>query len=141
MEWLVDLVDYGVIGALCALCFIVVGLALERWFFYRKIDVSAYSRKQELELEICKNLQFIGTVAGNAPYIGLLGTVLGIMLTFHNIGLNASINTTDIMVSLALALKATAVGLVVAIVAVMLYNSLTRKAKNLVLRWELSREG
>jgi biopolymer transport protein ExbB len=141
MEWLVDIVDYGVIGLLFVLCFVVVGLALERWLFFRKIDLSAYSRKQELELEICRNLQFIGTVAGNAPYLGLLGTVLGIMLTFHNIGLNASINTTSIMISLALALKATAVGLVVAIIAVMLYNSLTRKAKNLVLRWEMRHEG
>lgn len=141
MEWLVDIVDYGVIGLLAALCFIVVMLAVERWLFYRNVDLASFAQKQELELAICKNLQFIGTVAGNAPYLGLLGTVLGIMLTFYNIGINASINTTAIMVSLALALKATAVGLVVAIVAVMLYNSLTRKAKNLVLRWEMRHEG
>lgn len=141
MEWLVDLIDYGVIGILFLLCFIAVGLSAERFFFYRSLDVAKYARRQELELEIGKNLQFIGTVAGNAPYIGLLGTVLGIMLTFHTIGLAESINTTTIMVSLALALKATAVGLVVAIIAVMLYNSLTRKARNLLLRWEMHHEG
>ena len=141
MKWLVDLVDYGVIGVLLVLCFIAVGLAVERGLFYGKIDVAAYTRKQELELEIGRNLQFIGTVAGNAPYIGLLGTVLGIMLTFHNIGLDTGINTTAIMLSLALALKATAVGLVVAIIAVMLYNALTRKARNLLLHWEIRHEG
>lgn len=141
MKWLVDLVDYGVIGVLFVLCFIVVGLAVERWLFYGKIDVAAYARKQKLELEIGRNLQFIGTVAGNAPYIGLLGTVLGIMLTFYNIGLDTGINTAAIMLSLALALKATALGLVVAIIAVMLYNLLTRKAKNLLLHWEIRHEG
>ena len=140
MEGLVAVIDYGVIGVLFLLCFIAVGLAVERWLFYGRVDIAQYSRRQELELEIGKNLQFIGTVAGNAPYIGLLGTVLGIMLTFHTIGLNAGINTTAIMVSLALALKATAVGLVVAIIAVALYNALTRKAKNLMLRWEVHHE-
>ena len=140
MEGLVAFIDYGVIGVLFLLCFIAVGLAVERWLFYGRVDIAQYSRRQELELEIGKNLQFIGTVAGNAPYIGLLGTVLGIMLTFHTIGLNAGINTTAIMVSLALALKATAVGLVVAIIAVALYNALTRKAKNLMLRWEVHHE-
>ena len=140
MEWLVDLVDYGVIGVLFSLCFLVVGFSLERWFFYRKIDLTMYGRKQEFELVICKNLQFIGTVAGNAPYIGLLGTVLGIMLTFYNIGQDAALQTNTIMVSLALALKATAVGLVVAIIAVILYNALTRRAKNLVLLWEIHHE-
>ena len=141
MEWLLALVDYGVIGVLFALCFGATGLAVERWLFYRKLDVVAYSRKQELELDVAKNLQFIGTVAGNAPYIGLLGTVFGIMLTFRNIGADTGINTSAIMVSLALALKATAVGLVVAIVAVMLYNALTRRAKNILLRWEIHHEG
>src|SRR5216683_1508320 len=75
-------------------------------------------------------------IASNAPYIGLLGTVLGIMLTFYNMGLDASADASKIMVGLALALKATAVGLVVALVSVVAYNALLRKAKVLLLQWE-----
>jgi hypothetical protein len=51
-------------------------------------------------------------VKTNAPYIGLLGTVLGIMLTFHTMG---ALAVTTIMIGMSLALKATAAGLLVAI--------------------------
>ncbi|HEY8065253.1 MAG TPA: MotA/TolQ/ExbB proton channel family protein, partial [Methylosinus sp.] len=74
----------------------------------------------------------------NAPYIGLLGTVLGIMLTFYNMGLDASADASKIMAGLALALKATAIGLVVALLSVVSYNALQRKAKVLMLKWEIA---
>ena len=77
-------------------------------------------------------------VGTNAPYLGLLGTVLGIMLTFFNMGQDAALDTGRIMTGLALALKATAVGLVVALVAVVLYNSLWSKVKVLMLEWEIA---
>ena len=60
------------------------------------------------------------------------------MLTFYRIGQNASMDPTRIMTGLALALKATAVGLIVALVAVVLYNSLLRKVKVLMLKWEIN---
>lgn len=138
--WITFAVDYGVIGLLIFLCFMVVGLALERILFFRKLDVAQYEKKQSLELQIRKNLPFIGTVAGNAPYIGLLGTVLSIMMTFYNIGVDNSLNTTSIMASLALALKATAVGLIVAIVAVVFYNMLSQKSDSLLLQWDMIHE-
>jgi biopolymer transport protein ExbB len=81
--------------------------------------------------------QYIAAIGSNAPYIGLLGTVLGIMLTFYTIGQEGFMDTGKIMVGLALALKATAVGLLVAIPAVSLYNFLLRKVKVLLLRWEI----
>ena len=138
--WITFAVDYGVIGLLIFLCFMVVGLALERILFFRNLDVAQYEKKQSLELQIRKNLPFIGTVAGNAPYIGLLGTVLSIMMTFYNIGVDNSLNTTSIMASLALALKATAVGLIVAIVAVVFYNMLSQKSDSLLLQWDMIHE-
>ncbi len=137
MQWMSGLIDFGVIGLLIVLCFIVVMLAVERYSFFRKVDLGAYGSKKELELDLSKNIHFIGTVASNAPYIGLLGTVLGIMLTFYNIGLTTSIDTGEIMINLSLALKATAVGLVVAIVAVILYNTLMKKARTFVIKWEI----
>ncbi len=87
---------------------------------------------------LTKKISVIASVGSNAPYLGLLGTVLGIMLTFYNMGYDSSLDTGKIMTGLALALKATAVGLVVALVAVVLYNALLRKIKVLLLEWEIA---
>ena len=60
------------------------------------------------------------------------------MLTFYNMGLDATADASKIMIGLALALKATAVGLVVALVSVVSYNALLRKAKVLLMQWEIA---
>jgi biopolymer transport protein ExbB len=138
MEWLSAAIDFGVIGLLIALSVVVVAIALERFFFYRSIDLASFTNIKALELELTRRLVVVASVASNAPYIGLLGTVLGIMLTFYNMGLDASADASKIMVGLALALKATAVGLVVALVSVVAYNALLRKAKVLLLQWEIA---
>jgi biopolymer transport protein ExbB len=137
MHLLKELVDYGIIGLLLLLSFFAIAIALERWSFYRKVEVERFKTKQELEMELTKGLTFIASVASNAPYIGLLGTVLGIMLTFYTIGQEGFVDTKKVMVGLALALKATAVGLLVAIPCSVLYNLLLRKVKNLLLLWEI----
>ncbi|MDR1873166.1 MAG: TonB-system energizer ExbB [Deltaproteobacteria bacterium] len=136
LEWLKGLVDYGVIGLLLALSVIALGVGIERWFFYRRFKNESIQDKNELEIKLTDRLHVLASIAGNAPYLGLLGTVLGIMLTFYNMGLDSSLDTGKIMVGLALALKATAVGLLVALVSVTLYNVLWRKAKVLSLKWE-----
>jgi biopolymer transport protein ExbB len=138
MEWLSGAIDFGVIGLLIALSVVVVAIALERFFFYRSIDLTSFTNIKALELELTRRLVVVASVASNAPYIGLLGTVLGIMLTFYNMGLDASADASKIMVGLALALKATAVGLVVALLSVVAYNALLRKAKVLLLQWEIA---
>ena len=138
MQWLSAAIDFGVIGLLIALSVVVVAIVLERIFFYRTIDVDSFANIKALELELTKRLIVVASVASNAPYIGLLGTVLGIMLTFYNMGLDAQADAGKIMVGLALALKATAVGLVVALVSVVAYNALLRKAKVLLMQWEIA---
>ncbi|WP_299197826.1 TonB-system energizer ExbB [Thermocrinis sp.] len=137
MHLLKELVDYGITGLLLLLSFFAVAIAIERWNFYRKVEVERFKTKQELEMELTKGLTFIASVASNAPYIGLLGTVLGIMLTFYTIGQEGFVDTKKVMVGLALALKATAVGLLVAIPSSVLYNLLLKKVKNLLLLWEI----
>lgn len=136
MEWLKQIIDYGVIGLLVLLSNMALAVAIERALFYRRFDLSAYRDRQLLELALTRKLHLIATIGSNAPYIGLLGTVLGIMLTFYTMGREGFVNTSGIMIGLALALKATAAGLVVAIPAVTLYNLLLRKAKELMLEWE-----
>jgi biopolymer transport protein ExbB len=138
MEWLSSAIDFGVIGLLIALSVVVVAIVLERAFFYRAIDLDSFTNVKALELALTRRLVVVASVASNAPYIGLLGTVLGIMLTFYNLGLDASADASKIMVGLALALKATAVGLVVALVSVVAYNALVRKSKVLMLQWEIA---
>ncbi|HOE18383.1 MAG TPA: TonB-system energizer ExbB [Syntrophorhabdaceae bacterium] len=138
MEWLNSAVDYGIIGVLTAMSMIAVAVAIERAYCFRKIRFESYTDKKELELYLTRRLHVIATVGSNAPYVGLLGTVLGIMLTFASIGRQGLADPGKIMSGLALALKATAIGLLVAIPAVVLYNFLLRSAKELMLKWEIT---
>ncbi|WP_417333638.1 TonB-system energizer ExbB [Halarcobacter sp.] len=135
IELLKNLVDYGVIALLIVMSFIAVMFFIERILFYRKLDVKKYESKKKLEVALTKNLTFIGTIASNSPYIGLLGTVLAIMLTFITMS-EGDIEATKIMASLALALKATAIGLVVAIISMIFYNILSRYAEVLESSYE-----
>ena len=59
------------------------------------------------------------------------------MMTFHSMGLEGFMDSGKIMVGLALALKATAVGLVVAIPSIVAYNLLLRRVKVLLMQWEI----
>jgi len=84
-----------------------------------------------------RNLSFLGTLGNNAPFVGLFGTVLGIIRAFHDLGAvsakGAAIQQT-VMAGISEALVATAVGLAVAIPAVVAYNGYTRWLKNLTAR-------
>lgn len=136
MEWIAWTIDYGIIGLLIAMSIIALAVALERWRFFKGVAVDAYADKQVLELDLTRRLHIIATIGSNAPYVGLLGTVLGIMLTFASIGRHGITDPGKIMTGLALALKATAMGLLVAIPAVVFYNFLLRRAKEEMLKWE-----
>jgi len=137
MEYLKLIIDYGIIGFLILLSVISIAIAIERIGYYRKVDVLKFSSPKELETDLTKGLYIIATIGANAPYIGLLGTVLGIMLTFYTIGQEGLIDSKKVMVGLALALKATAVGLFVAIPSVALYNYLLRRVKEKIALWEI----
>lgn len=137
MEWLKTVVDYGVIWLLILLSIVAVACAIERYFVFKNLRLQDFQDRKSLELELTKKLHVIASIGSNAPYLGLLGTVLGIMLTFYSMGSEGFMDTGKIMMGLALALKATAVGLVVAIPSVALYNLLLRRVKVFILRWEI----
>jgi biopolymer transport protein ExbB len=137
MDFLKHAVDYGVIGLLFLLSIWCVAVAVERWLFYRRIDLKQYPNQQVFEIALTRRLVIIGTVAANAPYIGLLGTVLGIMLTFHTMGTTGQMAVNTIMIGLSLALKATAVGLLVAIPCVVMNNILRRRVSELVTLYKV----
>lgn len=137
MQWLAYLVDYGIIGLLAFMSFISLAVFIERIMFFRRLDVSTYRDDRKLlEIDITKRISVIATIGSNAPYVGLLGTVLGIMLTFSTIGSQGYVDSTGVMFGLALALKATAIGLIVAIPSIVFHNYLVRKVKVALLKWD-----
>ena len=76
-----------------------------------------------------KRVPFLATIASVAPFIGLFGTVWGILITFQRIGVTGSTNLATVGPGIADALIATAAGLFAAIPAVMAYNHFTMKVK------------
>ena len=133
-----DIVEYSILGFLGFLSIIVIAIGIERIWFYATLRVDDYRDKRLLELDLFRRLTLIATLGSNAPYVGLLGTVGGIMITFIDIGSAESIvDTKTIMIGLALALKATAAGLIVAIPSIVIYNLLIRKAEIVLTKWDI----
>lgn len=94
---------------------------------------------QGLDVEsarLSRNLPILGTVASTAPYIGLFGTVLGILSAFARIAQTGQTGASAVAAPIAEALTATGLGLGVAIPAVMAYNLLTGRVSDLMLRVE-----
>jgi len=89
---------------------------------------------EKLKLE--RGLIVIGTVGANAPFLGLFGTVLGIIKAFHDLSLDTAEGSTAVMAGISEALVATAIGLMVAIPAVVLYNYFQRLNKDALGRTE-----
>jgi len=79
-----------------------------------------------------KRLAFLGTLGNNAPFIGLFGTVLGIIRAFHDLAGSSLQGTQAVMTGIAEALVATAVGLLVALPAVATYNAFMRHVETAV---------
>jgi biopolymer transport protein ExbB/TolQ len=110
------------------------------------IDVQSHSRKgvgiveQQLETrlalernELETRLLILATLGNNAPFIGLLGTVLGVIRAFHDLGASAGQGPEVVMQGLAEALVATAVGILVALPCVASYNYLQKRVNDLML--------
>lgn len=81
--------------------------------------------------EIEKYLNFLATIASNAPYIGLLGTVLGIMKAFNDLAMAPEAGQQTVMAGISSALIATAAGLFVAIPAVIFYNHFNKQVRGI----------
>lgn len=130
--------NYGVMGILVLMSIVSLWLFIERMMYFGNVRISDYETKDELELDLGDNLSTIATIGSNAPYVGLLGTVIGIMITFYSLGDMGAVDPKKIMTGLALALKATALGLVVAIPSIVFYNILLRKIERLLTQWEIA---
>jgi biopolymer transport protein ExbB len=86
--------------------------------------MAAEARLQRLRCE--RNLAFLGTLGNNAPFVGLLGTVIGIIGAFQQLDVSGGQLTAGLMAEIGEALITTAVGLLVALPAVAAYNGFQR---------------
>jgi biopolymer transport protein TolQ len=104
------------------------------------VDAAHRAMQRATEIEVARMeryLPFLATVASSAPFIGLFGTVWGIMTAFQNIGQQGSANLAVVAPGISEALVATAAGLGAAIPAVMGYNFFVNRTKH----WAMEMEG
>lgn len=80
-------------------------------------------------LRMERNLAFLGTVGNNAPFVGLLGTVIGVIRAFHSLNESSGQVTAGLMADVGEALVATAIGILVALPAVAAFNAFQRAIK------------
>jgi biopolymer transport protein ExbB len=93
------------------------------------ISEAMASTKSRVRLEMERNLGILGTLGNNAPFIGLFGTVLGIIKAFADLSRNQGGGAAMVMSGISAALVATAVGLMVAIPAVIAFNFFQTKVR------------
>ena len=117
IEFLQAYSDFIIIGLLLLMSIIMLAMVIERFIFFSRINVAKYSNIHALDIDLQRNMTIISTVGANAPYVGLLGTVIGIILTFYQIGHGG--------------------GEVDAGVVMMFYNALGRKAEVNRLKWKV----
>jgi biopolymer transport protein ExbB len=135
-----EVLDYGVMGILVLMSIVTLWLFIERMMFYKTVRTEDYDHRDNLEMDLTDNLGVISTIGSNAPYVGLLGTVIGIMITFYTMGDAEAVDAKKIMVGLALALKATAMGLLVAMPAIIAYTMLLRKVERILTRFDVAQD-
>lgn len=99
---------------------------------------NSYVLTEKPELE--KFLPVLATISSNAPFIGLFGTVLGIMKAFNDLATSANAGQQTVMAGISIALVATAAGLFVAIPASMCFNYFTRKVRAILSSLDSVRE-
>jgi biopolymer transport protein ExbB len=79
-----------------------------------------------------RNLSILATIGSNAPFIGLFGTVLGIIKAFHDLSQQAATGAAGVTAGISESLVATAIGILVAIPAVVAFNLFQRKVRSAI---------
>ncbi len=135
-----NVLDYGIMGILILMSIVTLWLFIERMMFYKSVRIEDYKHRDNLDLDLTDNISILSAIGTNAPYVGLLGTVVGIMITFYTMGDVGAVDAKKIMVGLALALKATAMGLVVAMPAIIAYTITLRKIERILTKYDVANE-
>ena len=110
----------------------VINMQKNKVGFEESLSIALSEEKVVLESRIA----ILGTLGSNAPFVGLFGTVLGIIHAFHSLAMNAKVGPAVVMAGISEALVATALGLFVAIPAVAAYNYFVRYIKKIMVASE-----
>ena len=104
---------------------IVVNLLTSSYKSPRQTEAAAASSRSEVISSLKRYLWVLGTIGASAPFIGLLGTVLGIIKSFHSMATAGTGGFDVVAAGISEALIATAAGLVIAVLSVIAYNYFT----------------
>lgn len=131
-----------VLYILVLMSIITVAVIVERFISYKDIEkhLSEYKDEISLRLDLEKRLGILATFGNNAPFIGLFGTVLGIIKAFHDLGHSSEFGVRVVMAGISEALVATAMGLFVAIPSVIAYNYFVRKSRKILMIYSAMKE-
>ena len=102
------------------------------------IEELALAVRMEQRLALERYLGILGTLGNTAPFIGLFGTVVGIIKAFHDLALSGAAGPSVVAAGISEALVATAGGLAVAIPSVMTYNYFLKKVKDVSVTMEMT---
>jgi len=105
------------------------------------IDAVVERERAQVGLKLKRNLWILGTIGATAPFVGLFGTVAGIMKSFRDLGLDVqaggSGGSATVMAGISEALVVTAAGILVAVEAVILYNYFQAKLSRVAVEMRL----
>lgn len=105
-----------------------------------KIKAKVDRKRLEISLELKKNLWILGTIGSATPFIGLFGTVVGIIKAFQSMAESGSGGFTVVAAGISEALIATAGGIIVAVIALFFYNYFQIKVGKLQFQLKLMTE-
>jgi biopolymer transport protein ExbB len=129
-------IEITVMAILAISLLTIIYLSINRFsaFSFVEEHLDRFSNRTELEIELNKKMTVLYSVASNAVYIGLFGTVLGVIVTLNQIGAS---NQKEIIASLSLPLISTAASIIVAIIGTFLYNALIDKIDTVCKKWDI----
>jgi biopolymer transport protein ExbB len=110
----------------------------------RSLEAAVDRERAQLGLRLKKNLWILGTIGATTPFVGLFGTVAGIMRSFKDLGIDVAAGgsggSASVMTGISEALVATAAGILVAVEAVVLYNYFQSRIARLLVEMRLLTE-
>lgn len=126
-----------VLWVLIFMSFLGLSVSIERFFAFQNLKkIASKMDYYELKIALEERLGILATMGNNAPFIGLFGTVLGVIQAFHSLGRSGAMDVSSVMVGISEALVATAAGLFVAIPCVIVYNYYLRVTRVLLAQNE-----
>jgi len=102
-----------------------------------KLAAAVERQRVQLNLKLRQNLWVLGTIGATAPFVGLFGTVVGIMQAFHQMSVSGQGGFSVVAAGISEALITTAAGIAVAVEAVVIYNWLNTHVQKLSVQFKL----